>query len=625
MRDTPPGAAAIYCRISHDPSGERLGVNRQQLDCEQEAKRRGWTVAEVYVDDDISAFDRRKVRPEYQRLLTDISGGVRDGVMTWRLDRLHRQPQELEEFIVICDKHHVALATVTGDIDLSTSHGRLVARTWGAFAAHESEVRGERLRRAARDRAARGLMPPGRIRCYGYDRSGKVVVPAEASVIREGARRLRLGDSLRSIAADFNRRGIPSAMDCQWQAGALRGVLMSPRIAGFSTYHGEAVGRGAWQRILSVKESDRVRAILMDPERRQTNGPLGHYLLRRIITCARCKHFLVMGRSPNGRVSYNCRSAPGNKRCGTISATAENVEWFIFERICQRLESRELREWLNMTQLSDTRWKRARAALDRAQRQLEQLAQDHARGAITRSEWRAARPAVYERVQRSRALLVTESAHTIISEYVGDTARLREDWPSLPHTRQRALVAALIKEVILWPARDPGPTAMPTRVQIWWQGEVRPRAPRTALRLGIAERRTAGAYATCSIPGCAEPYRSNGLCNVHLCRVIDKGTTGSAERIRHAWYRGATCLEDACQRRATSAGRCDHHYRKWKEQDESRPKCATEGCNRRAGARDWCQTHYYGMWRRGEIPLTHPWRGPRIGKPSVSGVEADDR
>jgi DNA invertase Pin-like site-specific DNA recombinase len=93
VRDAPPRAAAIYCRISHDPSGERLGVHRQQLDCEQEAKRRGWTVAAVYVDDDISAFDRRKVRPEYQRLLSDIAGDLRDGVMTWRLDRLHRQPR----------------------------------------------------------------------------------------------------------------------------------------------------------------------------------------------------------------------------------------------------------------------------------------------------------------------------------------------------------------------------------------------------------------------------------------------------------------------------------------------------------------------------------------------------
>lgn len=61
----------------------------------------------------------QKARPEYQRLLTDIQLGSRDGVPIWRLDRLHRQPRELEEFIVLCDKHAVALATVTGDVALA--------------------------------------------------------------------------------------------------------------------------------------------------------------------------------------------------------------------------------------------------------------------------------------------------------------------------------------------------------------------------------------------------------------------------------------------------------------------------------------------------------------------------
>ena len=66
-------------------------------------------------------------------------------LLIWRLDRLHRQPRELEEFIVLTDKHQVALATVTGDLDLSTTQGRLLARAWGAFAADESEVKSERL------------------------------------------------------------------------------------------------------------------------------------------------------------------------------------------------------------------------------------------------------------------------------------------------------------------------------------------------------------------------------------------------------------------------------------------------------------------------------------------------
>lgn len=90
MRTLVPQAAAIYCRISHDPSGERLGVQRQEDDCRAEASRRNWGLAGVYVDDDRSAFNTRKPRPEYQRLLADIQAGEIDGVMIWRLDRLHR-------------------------------------------------------------------------------------------------------------------------------------------------------------------------------------------------------------------------------------------------------------------------------------------------------------------------------------------------------------------------------------------------------------------------------------------------------------------------------------------------------------------------------------------------------
>jgi DNA invertase Pin-like site-specific DNA recombinase len=184
MRAGSPKSAAIYARISHDPSGERLGVQRQEADCLEEAKRRGWSVAQVYVDDDISAFNPKKARPEYQRLLSDIQLGSRDGVMIWRLDRLHRQPRELEEFIVLCDKHRVALATVTGDVDLSTSQGRLLARAWGAFAAHESDVKSERMRRANLERARRGLARTG-WRPYGFKADGRTTIPREAAIIKE--------------------------------------------------------------------------------------------------------------------------------------------------------------------------------------------------------------------------------------------------------------------------------------------------------------------------------------------------------------------------------------------------------------------------------------------------------
>ena len=76
-------------------------MNRQLADCPAEAARRGWTVAEVYVDDDVSAYSG-KTRPAYARMLADLADEQRDAVIVWHLDRLHRRPIELEQFVATC-------------------------------------------------------------------------------------------------------------------------------------------------------------------------------------------------------------------------------------------------------------------------------------------------------------------------------------------------------------------------------------------------------------------------------------------------------------------------------------------------------------------------------------------
>jgi hypothetical protein len=178
---------------------------------------------------------------------------------------------------------------------------------------------------------------------------------------------------------------------------------------------------------------------------------------------------------------------------------------------------------------------------------------------------------------------------------------LRAQWDAPGHTRRWALVSAFIKEVIVWPAHDTGPTALAGRVQIWWRGQERPGTPSRSKRQGIRERRAAGAYDGCSVEGCPEPYRSNGLCNVHLERVKEHGKPGGAERLRHPWYRGALCVDAGCEAPAESVGRCDFHYRLWKRTDLTRPLCIYEGCERTAQVRQWCQRHYVYLWRRGAL------------------------
>jgi site-specific DNA recombinase len=91
MTTKPPTNAAIYCRISRDREGAGLGVARQETDCRDKADALGWTIAEVYVDNDVSAYSG-KVRKDYQRMLADVRAGRIDGIVAWHTDRLHRQP-----------------------------------------------------------------------------------------------------------------------------------------------------------------------------------------------------------------------------------------------------------------------------------------------------------------------------------------------------------------------------------------------------------------------------------------------------------------------------------------------------------------------------------------------------
>lgn len=205
--------AAVYARISLDRVGSGLGVGRQLKDCSQLALERGWDVVGVFSDNDVSAFSG-KVRPGYRELLEFMKSESADVVVAWHVDRLHRSPVELEEYIAISEATSTITVTVrAGDLDLSTAAGRMVARMLGAAARHESEQKSERVSRKRRQEAESGRShgPLG----YGYD-DDQAVVESEAAVVREIAARILDGDTLYGIASDLNRRGVLTPGAGRW-------------------------------------------------------------------------------------------------------------------------------------------------------------------------------------------------------------------------------------------------------------------------------------------------------------------------------------------------------------------------------------------------------------------------
>src|SRR5665213_1857656 len=133
-------SAAIYVRISSDPDGTRAGVSRQIDDCKAWADRHGSQVAEIYEDNDVSAY-RGKTRRAYRRMCEDLKLAIRDGVIVWHPDRLHRNVREIEDFIDLIEVTGAQIATVTGGAyDLTTTSGRGMIRMSGVFARMESEL-----------------------------------------------------------------------------------------------------------------------------------------------------------------------------------------------------------------------------------------------------------------------------------------------------------------------------------------------------------------------------------------------------------------------------------------------------------------------------------------------------
>lgn len=464
-------AAGIYARISRDVEGKALGVARQVADCRALAESRGWEVADVYSDNDISGFSGKN-RPEYQRMLADLEAGRIEAVVVWHQDRLTRQAKELENLIdVVEGAGSPPIAVVqSGDYDLSTPSGRMVARIIGATAMGESEHKAARIKAKQAQKRADGR-PTGDMRAYGISRTGEVV-EAEAERIREAASRLLAGESLYAITQQWNAEGVPTVKGALWSTTALRTVLLAPRIVGKLVHKGAVVGPAPWPAILDERTFARVGAVLSSrPPRARTDRS---YLLSGLLTCGTCGGPLVgrprsvkRGGGKRGvyiyekgqtRRSYGCTSQKG-----CVNVLAEPVEELVIEGLLATLDGPGLaqaKRVLATTDADDTDAKMI--AEDEAQ--LEQLGEDFAEGLVPRAAFLAAAKKLEARISETRArLAVVATANPL-----DGVADLRAEWTGLTIERKRAIISAVV-ELTIAPASAARKTFDPERVVPTWK------------------------------------------------------------------------------------------------------------------------------------------------------------
>lgn len=460
----PTVRAAVYARISKDDAGDMLGVRRQERDARALCDRKGWSVAEVFVDDDVSAWSGR-TRPAYRRMLEAIANGDVDAIVAYDLDRLHRLPRELEAFFDTCDAAGLTrMATVSGDVDLSTNDGRLVARIMGAVAKKSSDDTSRRLKRRFDDKAAAG--EPHGARAFGYQPDGRTIDRREAKLLREAARDVLAGESLNTIARRWNDLGVLTPQRQRpWSGTVVKAVLTNPRQAGMRVHRGEVVGPGQWPAVLAGDTHRRLVAVLADPTRRRRTPPRRQEWTG-FIRCGRCGAPLDRD-SVRGTPTYRCHRRPGREGCGGLSVTALALEELILEAVLQRTDEAELSalgDDADAGEGSD-----AADELVELERRMAELADMFAAGEINRTEWQHARRGIDQRRGELRTAVANATRATAAHPLLTEPGALRSAWPQLSLDQRRAILGELIDRVEVAPATRKGRGFDARRVVIEWR------------------------------------------------------------------------------------------------------------------------------------------------------------
>ncbi|HEX6985413.1 MAG TPA: recombinase family protein [Planctomycetaceae bacterium] len=395
-------AAAVYCRMSDDDQTTSIPQQREQI--ADYAKGR-FRLVRWYIDEGKSGSKDVHKRVEFNRLLADAPKEEFSVVLCLDLSRFGRLDSIEGAYAkkILRDAGIVLHTLLDGEIDWRKTTDRIVDAVLSE-AQHDYSVRlGQKTLKGKLDAFLSGNSFG--FKCpYGFarkitDHEGKSwVVPRTEEFVRLKTWRSELieGDSVeaevvrwlfstfatrdvgyRWLAADLNRRGVPSPTGKKWTPKVVSEVLKNEKYVGdtklgkrlsgtFWRLDGDKVEKAATKAAVRNKEALIVRAThkgLVDRPtfetvqkkilRRQATGKhtkgSGGYMLKDVLHCGTCGKPLYG--NPNrsakkaGKVIYVCKTAITYGKqceCAQWSVKEEDILPFLKQKLQEGLDRKEL-------------------------------------------------------------------------------------------------------------------------------------------------------------------------------------------------------------------------------------------------------------------------------------------
>lgn len=225
----------IYARVStEDQSRFGHSLDEQETAMHKLCDYKEYEIYKTYREEGVSAKSMK--RPKFQEMVEDMKAGKINKIIVYKLDRLTRSIQDLENICKMLEEYNCSLESVSEDINTDSATGKFFIRMTTILAQLEIERCSERtkfgLKGAARKGHFSGHIPLG----YKKENNSKKLVIDElkADIVRRIFRMYLDGDSVCSICKIFEEENI---LNRKWATTTVDKILSNKVYIGSIEYN----------------------------------------------------------------------------------------------------------------------------------------------------------------------------------------------------------------------------------------------------------------------------------------------------------------------------------------------------------------------------------------------------
>lgn len=282
----------IYARKSSEAKEKQaLSIEDQLAECREYATLQNLTLSPTPMTESKSSFKPHN-RPVFDRMIELIESGDIVAILTWKPDRLCRNPEEGGKILqLLQDGKLKEIRCATGDVYTQDSD-HLILQIHFGMANQYSRNLSQNVRRGNKHKVERGQYPRPALTGYiGIGEKGQRNIapdPLQGPLVKESFEQMATGEySLLRLLKKMDHKGLRTRRGKHLGKSHFHELLRNPTYYGYFRYHGELY-KGNFEPLIDKSLFDQVQRVMDGKSVPRANVWENHHELNGLIKCGEC-------------------------------------------------------------------------------------------------------------------------------------------------------------------------------------------------------------------------------------------------------------------------------------------------------------------------------------------------